>query len=201
MIPYPTIDEEFNSISSEDLWYYNKLQISKFLNYQCGPAGVNVPLKTEYIVRPAMNWMGMGRNARKVKLSKSTSHLHPGEFWCEIFKGNHYSVDYLNQSQVLCVQGVPKTSETLSKWKEWRKVDKTFEFPEILSPVSGRYPYINCEFIEDHLIEIQFRHNPDFRYGNVTAIPVYTEAEIKLETNQEYIYDPDYERIGFILSY
>jgi len=35
--------EEWNFIHNEDLWVYNKLFLSRVLEYNCGPAGVSVP--------------------------------------------------------------------------------------------------------------------------------------------------------------
>jgi hypothetical protein len=199
MNPYPTVNEEFFLIQPEDLWVYNKLQLSRLLNYNCGVAGVSVPKEDDYIIRPMMNVMGMGRQARISHLIHSTTHLHPSEFWGEIFTGPHYSVDYENTSQVLCVEGVHDSSDSLERWKMWRKIDKQIPFPEILSPVSEKYSLINCEFIGNSLIEVQLRHNPDFRYENEVAIPVYQDEEYELQNHQRYVYDPDCERTGFIV--
>ena len=41
-----------------------------------------------------MNLMGMGRYSRIEYIESDTEHLHPAEFWCEIFEGDHISVDY-----------------------------------------------------------------------------------------------------------
>jgi hypothetical protein len=47
------------------------------------------------------------------------------------------------------------------------------------------------------VIEVQFRQNPDFRYGNSVAIPVWGNEKIKHMT---YISDNDYLRKGFYIE-
>jgi hypothetical protein len=74
------VDEEFSNIDSKDLWVYNKLQLSKTLGYECGPAGAKVPCPGYYIVRPCVNFLGMSRNARIMHLDSSTEHLNCFEF-------------------------------------------------------------------------------------------------------------------------
>jgi hypothetical protein len=34
------VEEEFAQIHPDDLWVYNKLQLSAKLGYKCGPAGM-----------------------------------------------------------------------------------------------------------------------------------------------------------------
>ena len=89
-----------NGVSTHpyDLWVYNKLQVSRVLGYECGPAGLAVPKPDFYIVRPCINFMGMSRNARIEHLTDNTENLHPAEFWCEIFEGEHISVDYYRRA-------------------------------------------------------------------------------------------------------
>lgn len=76
---------EWHSINASDIWYYNKLIVSRSLNYICGPVGVNVPRADFYMIRPCMNYLGMGRYARISYIENSTDSFHPGEFWCETF--------------------------------------------------------------------------------------------------------------------
>ena len=35
--------DEFDAVRPEDMWVYNKLQLSSMLGYKCGPLGVPVP--------------------------------------------------------------------------------------------------------------------------------------------------------------
>lgn len=192
-----TIEEEFKSIHPDDLWIYNKLQLSTKLNYQCGPVGMNVPSSGFYIVRPSINFLGMGRSAKKVYLESSTDHLHPGEFWCEIFEGPHLSIDYHYSEPVLSVRGYRNSKNSFSKWNSWVKTDEIIEFPSILHQLTQKYEWINCEFIGSKLIEAHIRQNPDFRHQNSIAIPVWKEDSYKNYSNMTYIKDEDDERLGF----
>lgn len=197
---YPTVEEEWKLIHEDDLWAYNKLIIAKKLGHLCGPTGVPVPFSGDYIVRPVFNLLGMGRNARIEALKDSTDHLHPSEFWCEVFKGEHLSVDFYQKEPILVVRGIRDSKESLYKWKKWEKIQKDIKFPEILNNLKGNYDYINCEFIENKLIEVHFRQNPDFRYNNTIAIPVWDGENTLYESEYRYIIDEDYCRKGFFVD-
>lgn len=191
--------DEWKNIHPEDLWVYNKLILSAKLGYSCGPTGVPVPKPGNYIVRPSMNLLGMGRNSRIEWIDCSTDHFHPSEFWCEVFKGEHISVDFYQKEVNLAVLGTREKNEPLYKWSKWKKIKRKIEFPPILSSLIGNYDWINCEFIGKRLIEVHFRRNPDFRYGNEVAIPVWNKESI--ETNSyRYIEDEDYLRKGFYID-
>lgn len=192
-----TIEEEFKNIHVDDLWVYNKLQLSKKLNYQCGPVGMNVPSPGFYIVRPCVNFMGMGQNAQILHLESSTDHLNSAYFWSEIFQGKHLSIDYHHQKPVLSVRGYRNSKNSLSKWNSWVRTDDTIEFPSILTHLAGNYEWINCEFIDSKLIEVHFRRNEDFRFGNHLAIPVWNDDQPRNYSNMTYVEDKDYKRLGF----
>lgn len=192
--------EEWNSIHPEDLWVYNKLILNTRLRHLCGPTGVPVPCSGYYIVRPSINLLGMGRFARIEWIDKNTEHFHPAEFWCEVFKGKHYSVDYHNKIPKLTVLGERDEDEELYKWKKWSKVDNFIEFPSILNSLVGDYEWINCEFIENRLIEVHFRQNSDFRYNNSIAIPVWRGDRPQKMGNLTFVDDKDYLRRGFFID-
>lgn len=188
---------EWNNIHLSDLWVYNKLFLSRILGYNCGPIGTTVPKSDFYIVRPSFNLLGMGRFARKEWIENDTDNFHPGEFWCEIFEGEHLSVDYYQKQSNLVVLGIRDPLDPYYKWKKWEKVDRKVEFPEILKDLKGNYDWINCEFIGDKLIEVHFRRNPDFRHGNSIAIPVWDEEK---QENMKFIGDNEYFRKGFYIE-
>lgn len=192
--------DEYSQIHQDDLWVYNKLILSRKLGYTCGPSGVPVPKSDFFIVRPCMNFMGMGRFARIEYLKDTTEHLHPGEFWCEIFQGDHLSVDYYKKEPILTVRGTLTRENTLYKWEKWQKVEKTIKYPSILEELKEEYDYVNCEFIGKKLIEVHFRQNPDFRYGNTVAIPIWQDDEIPKNSKYKYMEDPDYLRKGFLID-
>jgi hypothetical protein len=190
-------DDEWNHIHSEDLWIYNKLFLSRVLGYTCGPSGTTVPQPDFYIVRPMVNLLGMGRFARKEWIENYTNQFHPGEFWCEIFEGDHLSVDFHHQKAELVVLGTRDSNAPYYKWKKWEKIDQKVEFPEILNNLKGNYEWINCEFIDNKLIEVHFRQNPDFRHNNSVAIPVWDDEKVD---NMTFIEDSDYLRKGFYIE-
>ena len=64
----------------------------------------------------------------------------------------------------------------------------------------GNYEWINCEFIDNKLIEVHFRRNPDFRYGNSVAVPVWKDQDIQKIDNLVFIEDQDYLRKGFYID-
>jgi hypothetical protein len=186
-------NDEWNHIHSKDLWIYNKLFLSRVLGYTCGPIGSKVPKPDFYIVRPSFNLLGMGRFARKEWIECDTNHYHPAEFWCEIFKGEHLSVDFHHQKSELVVLGTRNSSDPYYKWQRWEKIDRKIDFPEILKDLNGNYDWINCEFIGEKLIEVQFRRNPDFRYNNSVAIPIWDD---NYSEDLNFIRDDEYDTYG-----
>jgi hypothetical protein len=211
MLKYPNEIEEWNQIHPQDLWVYNKLFLSRILDYNCGPCGVSVSKSDFYIIRPSFNLMGMGREARKRMMFPQTNGffedygMHVSDFWCEIFEGEHLSVDFHHQISELVVLGELDDADTYWKWKKWTKINREIEFPPILKSLVGDYEWINCEFIGNKLIEVHFRCNPDFRWGNNVAVPVWNEDYEKeyLHLKREYIFveDPDYLRKGFYITF
>lgn len=196
------VEDEYNSIHPQDLWVYNKLQLSRVLGYTCGPAGMKVPKPDFYIVRPSINFLGMGRYSRIEWIESDTEHLHPAEFWCEVFQGEHLSVDFYKKQPELVVRGIKDPKDPLYKWQKWEKIDKKVNFPAIFNDLLGNYDYINCEIIGGNLIEAHFRRNPNFRYGNTVAIPVWEDDLLHKLDNKDYKYieDEGYVRKGFWIN-
>lgn len=194
------VSDEWNSIHSEDMWIYNKLFLNYRLGHLCGPTGCPVPYSGDYIVRPSINLLGMGRYSRIEWIEKDTERFHPAEFWCEIFEGPHISVDFQDKKSKLVVLGERDDDDPLYKWKKWTKVDYEVEFPSVLDNLKGNYEWINCEFIGNNLIEVHFRRNPDFRYGNNVAIPVWKGDRPQKINNFTFVNDEDYLRRGFFID-
>lgn len=192
-------EDEWYKTHPKDHWFYNKLLLSCELGYTCGPVGIDVPSPGQYILRPVQNYLGMGRFARIATIEGSTDHLHPGEFWCEVFSGEHLSVDYHHGVCELVVKGTRDKKAPLWKWKQWKKINKKIKLPSILQETHGKYEWINCEFIGNKLIEVHFRQNPDFRFGNNVAIPVWDEKDIK-KGPLRFVEDQDYRRKGFYIK-
>ena len=197
---------EFTSVSPEDLWVYNKLQVAAMLNHICGPIGAPVPKCGWYIIKPIVTFLGMGRNARKIWLSphdQTEKYGNRGEMWCEYFYGDHISVDYYKKHQILTVFG--KKAENLSsceetRWAYWKKVDQNIPLPKIFHKICDKYGTINAEYIGGNLIEVHLRKNPDFVWNNEVAIPVWEGEIINPPANYRFVESPDYQRRGFYVK-
>jgi len=192
--------DEWNAIHPDDLWVYNKLILNKRQGHLCGPTGVPVPYSGYYVVRPSINLLGMSRFARIEWIHSSTDRFHPSEFWSEIFEGAHLSVDFRNKIPDLVVVGEKDEEEPLYRWKKWEKINCYVKFPSILDNLKRNYEWINCEFIGNKLIEVHFRRNPDFRYGNSVAFPVWKDEKVDIDDEYRYIEDEDYLRKGFYID-
>jgi len=192
-----TEESVWQNTNPTDLWLLDKLILSKYLGYKCGPGGTDVPEPGWYIVRPVINALGGGLGARDVWLDRSTDHLPLGHFWCEIFEGRHLSIDYEFGRAVLAVEGTPDP-QTYRKWREWRVVNDTIEIPECLRTVTETQPFLNIEYIGKNPIEIHFRHNPDFVNGAKHIIPLWRDEQQTKPPGYEYTHSPDPTgRIGF----
>jgi hypothetical protein len=165
------------------LWIFGKLIISRLSGHICGPRGIPVPKPGEYFVKPVVNIEGMGEKARKVYLEKNTVELlHPGEFLCEVFEGEHLSIDYTKYEPTLKVVGTKHKEKPYQRFAKWEKTDKWHPLPQFIGLIPLQYRTINCEFIGGKLIEIHLRGNPDFAYGNTSVIPAWKdEADPKPE--------------------
>lgn len=195
MISDKEYQQEWTHLDMNELWVYNKLELSTVLGYKCGPVGIDVPVPGYYIVRPPVNLLGLGLGAKKIWIDKKTDHLTPGHFWCEWFEGQHYSVDFEEGKWVRTTTGL-QNKDDLTKWKKWYTVGKTFKFPSIISQFEKK-SNVNCEFIGDKLIEVHIRKNPDFLYNNNIFIPVWEGETISPPDGFRYVECPDVNgRIG-----
>jgi hypothetical protein len=192
-------DVYWKNADPEELWVYDKLILSRKLGYKCGPVGIDVSEPGWYIVRPIMNIVGLGLNARKVYLSKYTVDLDPGHFYCEWFEGRHLSIDYAYGKQVLCVEGFKKET-TLIQWDKWAIMPDKIPLPSILKQFANK-PKLNCEFIGGKLIEAHFRSNPDFTYNNSEFIPVWPNQSKIPPQGYKYIKCPEFNgRVGAFIK-
>ena len=183
-----------------NIWVIDKLILSRKLNYKCGPIGTAVPKPDWYIIRPCVNALGLGFGSKKIWIEKETDNLPYGFFWCEWFDGRHLSVDYENGKQILCVEGI-KSKDTFTKWQKWFKTKDIIQLPNILRSFIDKYQYINCEFIDNKLIEVHFRNNPDFSYDNSEYIPVWKGQSTNPPKGYIYVKHPDlHDRIGAFIK-
>ena len=191
-------------IEPNDLWVLDKLILSRYLGYSCGPIGTPVPSPGEYIVRPVINALGMGISAEILFLEGCTDNLKPGHFWCEVFKGKHNSYDFYRGNQILAVEGIKADSRDLVKWDKWIRVDSEFALPSFLKILSLKYDYLNVETVDGNIIEVHFRANPDFWHSNSypasEVIPVWklnkSYIDNMIDQGYDFILDEDYRTMG-----
>lgn len=175
-----------------DLWLFDKLILARKLGYRCGPAGVPVPSKSTWCVRPCVNYRMMCEGASLMTLGPEDDNKVPaGYFWCELFIGSHYSFDYHKGVQVLAVQGF-RDSTDLTRFCRWEKVDKVFTLPKILQDIADRYEWLNVEVIGTKVIEAHLRPNDDFLgHNHNTIIPVWRDKFYPSACG---------DRVGFVLQ-
>lgn len=195
--------EVWSEVKPEDAWLFDKLIVSLRLGHECGPAGVEVPGPGQYVVRPCVNALGMGRGAYIAHLEGDTDHLPPGSFWCERFVGPHLSVDYHRGKAVKVVEGVRWTGDPLWRFREWRRLFDS-EAPLMPYPIeiwTRAYPDVNVEYVGGWPIEVHLRHNTDFDGDWETVLPVWRD-EIGREKPPgfRFIERPDYRRTGFFVA-
>lgn len=163
-------------------WIFNKLELALRLGYNSAPAGVPVSHPGWYIVRPIYNLSGMGAGARRVWIENDTSRLlSPGEFWCEEFRGLHYSIDYAwthhpyRPQPVFACQGV-RNSNDLFRFESWHKID----VPNVELPVwfdqFASVSEFNVEFVGNKIIEVHLRASHDFPEDATTIVPVWSDT-------------------------
>ena len=185
----------------DDLWVFDKLIVARKAGHICGPRGMRVPKPGMYMIRPVTNFRGMGLAARRMYIEDTTDHMHPGEFWCEYFTGDHLSVDYRGFEPVLSVKGEKHPQMPYQRFVSWEKVDETVPLPQMLVRMCLRYKFVNCEFIGGKLIEIHLRGNPDFRHGNSKAIAVWPGDSVQPPEGFRFIRDTDEDdRIGLFVN-
>ncbi len=193
MYIYMYDEDVWNVLDVQDLWVYDKLILSKYLGYVCGPAGVALPHPGEYIVKPITNIAGMGDGTYfKYFDDTDTSMLSPGTFWMEVFKGEHLSVDVVKGNIEVIFQGISNSSTRFSRWL---KIDKELEIPGFIKDLSYKYGVVNFESIEGSIIEVHVRANPDWvKYKAKKIIPVWDSSEIDYNN---FVEDRDGDRLGF----
>lgn len=188
------------------LWF-NKLWLSEQLGYLCGPGGIPVPEENHYIIRPIYNLRGMGVGANIQKISPLNLHaVPPGYFWCELFEGNHYSVDlkWNNKWELLSAfQGI-NSKNKLYKFERWIKTNINITIPKILDQLKD-CEYINVEFIENKIIEVHLRISPDPDCNEM--IPIWEEDQKQLYKDYTWVPSEDdadgyleQKRLGFFVK-
>lgn len=208
----------------EDCWHcypnqrilYNKLWLADTMGYLCGPCGVRIPEDDYYIVRPIYNLDGMSRGAVTKYLKAGDESTPLGYFWCEYFEGIHYSVDFEycqeNFKQILVVKGEKESEYKFTSWTRLPTNKITFEVPDVIKFICGEdVQYLNIEYIDNKIIEIHLRRNPDFLHNRYTKLDVAWLSSFNKEHHEmnasnfisaaETVYNHHHEAIDYRLGF
>ena len=196
----------------EDCWklypnqrlLFNKLWIAEMLGYHCGPCGLTVDADGLYMVRPIYNLDGMSRGAKTKYLKQGDCSTPPGYFWCEYFTGAHYSVDFTYEHgkyvQTLVVKADKENEYKFTSWTKLPLTKHKFNVPSFVEYFTqGSIPHLNIEYIEDRVIEVHLRRNPDFLHHKYSRLDVvwasswdneqYQKTKGEFIPSQENVFD------------
>jgi hypothetical protein len=193
-----------------DAWYlwprhrnwFNKLEFSIAMGYDCGPCGTAPTKSGFYVVRPIYNLNGMGVGARKEYINKDDyRRVEPGYFWCEWFEGKQHSVTYEwhdGWKPVSSWYGVNNPND-LSRFLRWEKA-KFYPEPPLLFDSLKDVGLINVEWIGKKPIEVHLRPSPDPQDCDM-IIPVWSDAPVEgyepyYDDAEGFLKNP---RLGFII--
>ena len=209
------IDEDYQAWEAypQYRWVFNKLDIALRLGYPAGPACVPLPKVKEVhfkaVIRPIYNLYGMGIGAKVFTFNPSIDNnfivnhgcVPPGYFWCEYFKGTHYSIDFKSTESPKgsmfkwepfhAMSGVNSEND-LTRFTGWRNI----EIPNIILPhfircISG-VDYLNVECIDDKIIEIHLRTGNDVLHNTpigTHAVPIWSDEKNTIAELQKKGYE------------
>jgi hypothetical protein len=184
-------------VHPDDLWIYDKLIVARKAGHLAGPAGIRVPRAAHYIVRPITNIRMMSRGASIQWLTPDDDTVPDGYFWCELFTGDHVSVDYHYGQQSTTVQGF-RDSDRLDRFCRWTRIDTKIPFPDILGELYLKYKWINVEYVGEKIIEIHTRYNDDFsNHSGNTVIPVWRDEPMDKPVGAYWYESASADRLGF----
>ena len=179
--------------------FANKLWFSEQMGYKCGPRGVPVPKSDNYIVRPIYNLEGMGLGA-EILLLDEFMDIPLGYFWCELFEGEQYTVDWIKdgntwkQTNTFKAVKDPRKIYKFQKWTRTNDID--FSIPNCCRGVSA--DVINVEYIGDKAIEVHIRSNPNpVEYDEMVVVWHSSPKGLwKQMQEQDYVFVPAFQNVG-----
>lgn len=159
----PLTDAEAWDVYPHHRRWFDKLDLSLRLGYNCGPCGTAPRLSGSYVVRPIYNLEGMGVGARKQWIDAGDDRsVEPGYFWCEWFTGQQHSVTYTWDAawmQQSSWEGINSDAD-LSRFSSWRISEFNAVLPEWVDELAD-CGTINVEFVAGNIIEVHLRPSPD----------------------------------------
>jgi hypothetical protein len=140
--------------------------------------------------------MGAGSTIMELDPNDLTT-VPPGYFWCEIFDGEHFSLDLSwknNKWEITsCYQGI-NNKDKLYKFHKWIRTSINYQIPEILNSLQ-LCKNLNIEIIDNKIIEVHLRSSPDPIYNEI--IPVWENEKTQISSEYTWIESED-DADGFI---
>lgn len=177
-------------------WVFNKLELALRLGHSAGPGGTDIPVTDDYIIRPIYNLSGMGVGARKERLQIGDhTSVKPGEFWCEWFEGDNFSIDVEWDGHKLvpvhAARGI-RPSDDISRFDGWKRIDPKDPLLSLVHLPMWLYefqdvPKLNIELVGSNIIEIHLRHGNDFPEGASEIIPVWEDKIIDAPHGYKFV--------------
>ena len=142
---------------------YNKKYIADSQNFINGDNTI-IPNKFPIIVRPKINLMGMGKDAYFIdNLNQfKESNINDKFFWCEVFRGDHISVDiFFNNNEIqgyIAFRGKQGKLFTFKYWEYLRNYKISSKIKKwIYKNLNSFCGVFNMELINDNIIECHLR--------------------------------------------
>ena len=180
---HPRKDEEAWETYPHLRSYFNKLDLALKLEYSAGPAGTPVPKDGNYIIRPIYNLAGLSAHTKILELKEGDTIEGSGLFWCELFKGEHLSVDYSTHKTEAYPQRCWKghKSDTTVHYSKWTKVETKnlpdLKIPEFIQKDLASVFNFNVEYVGGKIIEIHLHHATWMPKEAQIVIPIWDDHE------------------------
>ena len=115
--------------------------------------------------------------------------IPPGYFWCEYFKGIHYSIDYRSTTSPAgslfrwepfhAMMG-KNTEKDLTRFNSWTSIEPPkMLLPDFINKIMD-VDHLNIECIDDKIIEIHLRTGNDILHDmplGTKAIPIWSDEK------------------------
>tara|TARA_B100000963_G_scaffold323806_1_gene308878 strand:- start:1609 stop:2466 length:858 start_codon:yes stop_codon:yes gene_type:complete len=139
---------------------YNKKYIADSQNISNGDNTI-IPNKFPIIVRPKVNLYGMGKDAYFIE-NLYNFNISPKFFWCEVFRGDHISVDiFFNNNEIqeyIAFRGKQGKLFTFEYWEYLRNYKISSKIKKwIYNNLNSFCGVFNMELINDNIIECHLR--------------------------------------------
>ena len=179
----PTSDEMAIKLYPQYEKFYNKMYLSKIQNIK---HGLNKPNNYPIVVKPYKNLKGGSLGFRLVK-NKKYFKLKKGNFWMELLIGEHLCIDIFILNGKIKLYTILKSKAASKGTFEYHESMPNYKLSSdlrlFISKHFSQYTGIlNCETINNKIIDFHLRPNGDFFIYNMDVV----EQIINLYFNQKW---------------